>query len=221
MTAVKSDTGVVVTYHNQASTTGKCLRSLRRSSNLYIVMVDDGSERPPPIELRHLVNETISFPESLGVQEARNYGFDRIRSHGLSNILFTDGDVEWRDLAVNVLRDALKDSSDDTAYAYCDCIRGGVFSGTSRAGKWSADRLRSNNYISTMSLCRMEALPKPPFVVDEERFQDWSLWLRLLRRGYKGVYVPQVLFTAYYKRGDTSLKGMGHWRGEIQSRYVD
>ena len=215
--------GVVVTYHNQATTIERCLQSLRQSKDLYVVVIDDGSEHLPPIELSHLADEIICFPKSRGVQEARNYGFERIRSRDLPYVLFTDGDIEWMPGVLNILRSTLE-AAPNAAYAYCDYHRRGSFYETWRAGGFSDDRLRKESFISTMSLCRTGLLPKIPFDPVIERFQDWDLWLRLLSKGHRGVYVPQILFTAFYADGDTSLKGRDHcqkWKQEVLRKHVD
>ncbi len=57
-------------------------------------------------------------------------------------------------------------------------------------------KLKSANYISTMSLIRREAFPM--FDENLKRFQDWDLWLTMLKNGKKGVSVPDLEFFAYY-----------------------
>jgi hypothetical protein len=68
------------------------------------------------------------------------------------------------------------------------------------------ERLRRENYISTMSLIRRTAFPG----WDESvlRLQDYDLWLTMSMRGYRGAYVPRVLFAALYvDKGITRTDG--------------
>jgi len=64
------------------------------------------------------------------------------------------------------------------------------------AVEFNAQALRRGNYISTMSLMRREVFPG--FDENLKRLQDWSLWLTMVERGFKGILVPNLTFYAYY-----------------------
>jgi hypothetical protein len=66
---------------------------------------------------------------------------------------------------------------------------------------WDEAKLERDNYISTMSL--MVAWIFEPFDERLERFQDWDLWKRLLRRRITGTYVDAVLFRTPRRPGIT------------------
>ena len=68
--------------------------------------------------------------------------------------------------------------------------------GIRRAQPWSVGSLRRGNYIETMSLMRRNIFPG--FDPEIERFQDWDLWLRIAAAGYRGVYIPKVLFELHH-----------------------
>ena len=65
-----------------------------------------------------------------------------------------------------------------------------------QAQAFDARELLRRNYISTMSLVRSEVFCG--FDEGVSRLQDWDLWLTLLQRSVEGLYVPGVLFHAYY-----------------------
>ena len=76
-----------------------------------------------------------------------------------------------------------------------------------------------------MSLIKFDVLVEAvsrPFIEDEHRLQDWSLWLRLLNAGYTGVFVNQVIFTAHFSANSVSVRNAGNyekWRELIADRY--
>jgi len=57
-------------------------------------------------------------------------------------------------------------------------------------------------YIHTTSLIRKKHFPG--FDKKLKRFQDWDLWLTMLDRGYKGKFIPEILFQV--KPGGTMSK---------------
>ena len=183
------DVGVVVTYHDQPETILECLCSLSLQGRAHIVLVDDGSAQPLPWGAAEIPHGYHRLERNRGVQFARNLG--RAKLPSLPYTLFCDGDVGWRGGALDRLVSALEAAGPSVGYAYSDYRRAGALNEVHRAGWFSARRLREDNFISTMSLCRTEALPSPAFVEDEERFQDWSLWLRMLNAGWRGTWVPR------------------------------
>lgn len=216
--------GVIVTYHNQARHFGALMRSLAAQTHrMAVVVADDGSSAPPevppglpfPVYIRR-------FAENQGVQHARNMGWNEMRKLiDPEFVLFCDGDVLWFAGAVDRMAEFL-DARPGVGYAYSDYERSGALTGMFRAGEFDADRLRSANYISTMSLIRAAVLPQRPFLPEEERLQDWSLWLRLLNRGIEGGYVPGKAFRAYYSPDDVSCRNPQDylkWRCFMQQRY--
>ncbi len=184
--------------------------------------MDDASD--PPLEIPPwYVTECINMTDNMGVQRCRNLGYRRAQRNESKFVLFCDADIVWEPEAIDHMVDTLRETPDDVAFVYSDYKRVGALAGTWYAGTFDADRLRNDNFISTMSMCKVSHLPDPPFVEDEERFQDWSLWLRILARGGRGVYIPRVLFTAHYNEFDISLRGVKHcqyWKEKIRSRYA-
>lgn len=72
---------------------------------------------------------------------------------------------------------------------------------------FSAAALGRGNYISTMSLIRTEKFPG--FDETLPRFQDWDLWLTMLRKGNTGVFTGKCSFyTESHPYGITSGKYM-------------
>jgi hypothetical protein len=70
------------------------------------------------------------------------------------------------------------------------------------------ERLKKMNYINTASLVRKEAYPL--FDVSLKKFQDWDIWLTLAKRGQKGYFIPEALFSL-----DQQKKGISAWLPRI------
>ncbi|MDA3779155.1 MAG: hypothetical protein PF487_02800 [Bacteroidales bacterium] len=61
---------------------------------------------------------------------------------------------------------------------------------------FNAQSLKKGNYISTMSLMEREVFPR--FDETLTRFQDWDMYLTLLKNNVHGVMAKDVFFWAYY-----------------------
>ncbi len=148
----------------------------------------------------------ISGLGHFGGNWARNYGAHLAQGEYL---FFCDADIILKKDAFQKLLAALeaaasfkegdapsyptfsKGGSGGVAYAYCS-FRLGWKKMPSRL--FDAEQLKKCNYISTMSLIRRKDFSG--FDENIKKFQDWDLWLTMLRQGKRGVFVPQVLFTA-------------------------
>jgi glycosyltransferase involved in cell wall biosynthesis len=187
-----------------------------------VFVVDDGSTTSLGIVPKLDNVKVYRFPKNRGVQEARNYGYYKAKEYGnYSYYLFSDGDVMWLPGAFDTMLGVL--NGGDAAYVYCNYERRGAFKGTWHASQFDEDKLKKHNYISTMSILRASCIPDPPFIPDEERLQDWSLWLRLLKEGHKGIHIDKSLFITHYEENGLSNKGIEHhrkWEKIIRSRYV-
>ncbi len=83
---------------------------------------------------------------------------------------------------------------------------------------FSAERLRTLNYITTTSLIRREDFPR--FDEQLRRFQDWDLWLTITSKGREGAFVNEELFrieNPLHRHNLVSLFGQApsQWRPSI------
>ena len=150
--------------------------------------------------LDSLARQTYDAYEVITVLDEQRRGAPWARNQGEKKatgeyILFLDDDIV---LDPEFLREMVRALTRDpsSAYAYCHYERLAPFNDISRAGPFDARRLRSANFISTMSLMRHEAFI--PWDERIRRFQDWDMWLSLLAKGRTGVFVDRVLFIATY-----------------------
>ena len=166
--------------------------------NIEIIVVDDGSDTAvscQPLAVSHKLMQIRQ--EHQGAAAARNTGFKA--SHG-EYVIFWDADVIGEPGMFMGLFQALQ-SRPDASYAYSS-----FWFGQRRmpSHMFDGDALKKKNFISTMSLIRRQDFPG--FDESLKRFQDWDLWLTLLSREKKGVFVPEYLFRAMPKK-----EGISFW----------
>jgi len=220
---------VVVPYRNERRFLLECLRSLEGQCGLsQVVIVDDASDEPlVEVPFDTCPVKILRLWEHGGVQRARNVGWHYVRTRSnYSYTLFCDQDITWKKGAFQSLSNALAAAyrvDTKIAYSYCCFERHGSVTGDWIPGDFDAKRLAQVNFVSTMSLVYTKTLPSPPFVEDEERLQDWSLWLRMLQGGRTGVFVNKVLFSAFYNDECISTRDDAdyhHWTSVMRERYV-
>jgi glycosyltransferase involved in cell wall biosynthesis len=112
-------------------------------------------------------------------------------------LLFSDADIEWEPMALLHLVRTLE-ANPGAAYAYGSYEMAGRIQCTE---PFSPSRLRQRNFVSTMSLLRRETFPG--FDESIGRFQDWDLWLTMLKKGHIGVQSNRLLFRTRLRDGIT------------------
>jgi len=147
-------------------------------------------------------NEIIINDNIGTAPEKRNAGF---KTSTQPYIFFCDDDILLPANYLQTLLDQLKiQKSEHIGYAYTGYYgvvlhpeshpHRGNFSTPSTP--FNPVSLRQSNYISTMSLIKREVFPG--FDESIKRFQDWDLYLTMLKQGVQGVMVPETFFWAYY-----------------------
>jgi len=221
---------VVVPYYYNGDTLEECINALLNSNSVReIFLIDDCSDLPDVLSSLQALNthgrlKIQRLNRNMGVQWVRNYGWSRIsREEELPEfVLFNDADKIWYPGRLDLLVEEL-DGHPEADFCYCDFDRTGEINTPWMACPWNPERLKRMNYIDMNTVIRTGKLPAKPFVEDEERLQDWSLWLRMMKDGSSGHHVPVKGFKAHYRRGDVSTAGHDHWarwRKLIGDRYL-
>jgi glycosyltransferase involved in cell wall biosynthesis len=156
--------------------------------NIEIIAVNDGStDNTIKILTRHQNRVKVVSQNNKGASAARNRGFEESKG---DCILFCDADVN---LKKNMIEKMIQTLNQNPNKAYCySNFKFGIH--TFDLFPFDPDRLRNENYISTMSLIRRDCFIS--FDESLKRFQDWDLWKRMLDKGYEGVWYPERLFSA-------------------------
>lgn len=209
---------IVLTYRKRWFL-GRFFESLERQTRPpdEVVVVDDASDDGTADRLMELpyAYTIVRLPENVGQAKARNVGIGR--STG-DLVLFLDADIEMRSHMVQGLETTLK-GDPGASFAYGHYVRRGALRGQQVAWPWDPERLRKQNYISTMSLVRRGDLPVPAFDPELRKYEDWDLWLTMASRGRRGVLLDSVLFDAFYRVGDVTPAGSELFRRAVQAKH--
>lgn len=136
---------------------------------------------------------TIVVPDQgKGASWARNAGFKSVKSE---YVLFSDNDIEWRPDALETMMYSLR-RFPSASYAYGRYKIGDLIIGHQL---FDPIALLKNNYISTMSIIRSKDFCG--FDEKLKRFQDWDLWLTMLKKGKRGVYCNELIFETPLREG--------------------
>lgn len=156
--------------------------------NLEVIAVNDGSTDQTLNVLRKFSNKLMIInQENSGAAKARNVGFKKSKGDYL---LFCDSDVRLKKKMIEKMLTTLKNNP-NKSYCYSN-FKFGIH--TFDLFPFDAEKLKKENYISTMSLIRRNHFIG--FNEELKRFQDWDLWKRMLDQGHEGVWFPERLFSS-------------------------
>ncbi len=191
---------VIIPIFNHAGTIEECLFSIFKQTYrpLEVIVIDDGSTDNLKQILNDIskknwfksLNTKIIHQKNKGASSARNRGFGQ--SNG-EYVIFWDADTIGRPEMLEKLKRQL-DERGETSYAYSQFKFGWK---KIKSQAFNASNLKKNNFIDTTSLIRRNALNDAvgPFDESLKRFQDWDLWLTLLKHNKTGIFLPEVLYT--------------------------
>jgi len=163
-------------------------------------MVDDGSiddlaERVEGLKF-DFPFEFICLPENQGAPAARNRGYQQSKGE---LILFLDADVALVSHALDTMVQVLVQRP-QIAFVYPSFRFGWkIFIGR----PFNIEALRKQNYIHTSALIRREWFPG--FDESLKKFQDWDLWLTMVKKGAKGHWIDEVLYQIVPRRSGVSM----------------
>lgn len=183
---------IIIPLYNQHKKLLACLQSIKNQTfqNYEVIIVNDGSTDIDHNTLRtgailRVTDVRCAYQPNQGAPIARNNGF--AQSHG-QYVIFCDADVIMQPTMLEKMNRVL-DENPDISYVYSSFKFGWK---KFRLWEFSAERLRQMPYIHTTSLMRREVFPG--FDPSLKRFQDWDLWLAMLKKGYKGKWIDETLY---------------------------
>lgn len=164
--------------------------------------------------------EIIVVDDEGGAPKKRNLGYSKSTQPYL---FFCDDDIVLPADHLENLYSALRDTNYGYAYSGYKGIvlhpethpmRGNFDIPTT---PFNPNKLKQANFISTMALIVRENFPR--FDEKLKRFQDWDIWLTLLRQGVHGVAVQNNEFFAYYI--DQGITSNNNNQNEAMRKIID
>lgn len=182
---------IIIPIYNQAEKLEKCLNSLSTQTfqDFEIIIVNDGST-DHFLSLENKIKQKFSNciiinQVNQGSNPARNRGFRESRGEYL---LFCDADIVLEKTMLEKMFITLKNNP-QAGYVYSSFYWGKkIF----RLWKFDAEKLKTMPYIHTTSLIKRNCFPG--FDEKIKRLQDWDLFLTILKNGFPGFWINEILF---------------------------
>jgi glycosyltransferase involved in cell wall biosynthesis len=205
---------VVVPLYNYGRYIEECLGSVVKQDldPLSLIVIDDCStDGGGELAVKLLETHGNRFAAARVVRHHRNQGLAMTRNSGIiwtsePFLFMLDADNRIRPYALSRLLEALLGSGAE--FAYSQLYLFGSQNGVANADIWDPQRFRlEGNYIDGMALIRRPALIsvagyRPSAI--EEGWEDFDLWCSFAERGYRGVYLPEILCD--YRVHDVSMR---------------
>lgn len=183
---------IIIPIYKRVDLLDQCINSCKASTHpiFEFIIVDDGNSLEDKNKIAAIAAAHgatfISLEKNSGACVARNTGIDAASGDAY---FFADADIILEKDAIEKMVEALE-ANPDAWYAFGDTNFGKRLL---PAREYSAEELRKNNYIATMSLIRADKNAR--FDESLKRFQDWDFWLTIASRGGYGVYTHSLICT--------------------------
>lgn len=194
---------IIIPVYNREQELALSLASILDQTHrpLEVIIVDDGSDHP----VSHIVESVgadvpirlIRHEENKGAPVARNRGLQEASG---THVIFWDADVIAEPSMLEKMVRTLEEAK-EASFAYANSHFGLK---KFRFHPFDPQKLQRMNYIHTTSLIRRDhALSWDETL---KRFQDWDLWLRMVKEGRRGVWIDEFLY-----RVIPSKNGISSW----------
>lgn len=201
---------VIIPHYNCLEYLDRCLKSILKQTYNFIeiIVVDDCSENKN--KLKSIIKENSkqsTFPIKL-LENKTNKGAPATRNKGFKKsigefLFFLDADTYLESNAFECMINALHENP-DCSYSYCKFKWG---SKMVQSCPFNSQSLKRFNFISMMSLIRKIDFPSKGIDESLKRYQDWDLWLRMLKDKKIGVWIDQCLFFSEERENSISNGG--------------
>jgi len=206
---------IVVASYNYGRFLGEAIESALAQTlpPIEVIVVDDGSTddsreiaKRYPVKLIEQANAGVSVARNRGARDAKG-----------DYIVFLDADDVLEPEYLARCWDALRTAPPDVAYAYTQMRMFGSESGIYESGPFSRKRILEGNLVNVSAFLRRKAFEEAGGFDESLRLglEDADLWVRLLAKGYRGVFVKEPLLR--YRRHGRSRNSLDRAQVEALS----
>lgn len=199
---------ILMPIYNYGNRLNQTLNSVFQQdyTNFEIIIVDDGStDEYVKMKLKHLENTErikVRYKENGGPSSARNEAFKHTTG---DYILPLDADdmilPGYLKTCVTIL-----EKNTNVSPVYCDTIHAGQQQQLEKRPEWTKEILLRGPFIVNCSMFHRKAFEKVNGY-DEDLFgwEDYDMWVRMMKEGYKGKRIPKPLFIYFHHEKDGTV----------------
>lgn len=199
---------ILMPIYNYGNRINQTLKSIFNQdyTNYEIILVDDGSTNEyVKLKLKQLEKVDrikVIYKENGGPSSARNEAFKHSKGE---YILPLDSDdmilPGYLKTCVNILK-----NNKNISPVYCDTHHVGEINGIEKRPEWSKDRLIQGPFIVNCSMFNRESFEKVNGYDEElNGWEDYDMWLRMMKEGYIGKRIPKPLFVYFHHEKDNTV----------------
>jgi glycosyltransferase involved in cell wall biosynthesis len=199
---------VIMPVHNYGNMFHRSIESVFNSTykNIELVIVNDGSTNP------YVLNklDSLSNHPNIKVVNQENSGPSAARNNGIKNsigdyILPLDSDDTISPEYIQACVSTIK-KNQNISPVYCDTNHEGEMSGVEKRPEWSKERLIQGPFIVNCSLFSRESFDScGGYDENMKGWEDYDLWIRMMKSGYIGKRIPKPLFNYFHHEKDGTV----------------
>lgn len=202
---------IIIPVYNASKTIGETLDAVINQiyKNIEVIIIDDGSKD----DIDSVVNQYIEKYNFIRFFKQDNQGQVRTRNNGVEKstghyLLFLDADdiilPTYIEKCVKIL-----DENPDVKLVYSRVNFFGKRNEELKLKPYTFKMLLRRNVIYISALIRKEDFCKyGPFDTELKCFEDWDLWISILKHGGEVVKIPEILF--YYRKHEDNISISDH-----------
>jgi glycosyltransferase involved in cell wall biosynthesis len=198
---------IIMPVYNYGNQFEKSLQSIFESTykNIEVIIVNDGSTDEYILKKLNSINNPnikIINQKNSGPSSARNEGFKNSKG---DLILPLDSDDTIHPDYIQTCVSILKNNK-NISPVYCDTLHSGEIQGVEQRPEWSMERLIQGPFIVNCSMFHRKAFEDcEGYDVNLKGWEDYDLWIRMGKLGYKGKRIQKPLFNYFHHEKDGTV----------------